>query len=616
LKHYLVTLLILFPICLFASDTYRDILKNKKGSIDVYYYNSDHFISDASGNLNGIEYDLFLAFQGYLKSEGLEVEINFIKADDFYSLYDGIKNGSKGDFGACSFSITPSRLTEVGFSPKYMPDIEVLICSQNVPIVTDTAAFLKQFSGLTALTVANTTFDEDIQKLAALIPNLKIEQCATAGEIRQRIATEENLFSYIELPNYLVSIAAGSLLKRQSLFKNERWGYGIIFPQQSDWSQAINGFFDSPLFKDKMNLILQKHLGKDIQDLLWEVGNSNQQENNQEIALLTKEREIQNLELIKNSLEAEKSKLAIESADRTRNLLIGVVGLAFLVILLGVFAFRAKRKATIQLEVRNKEIEDQKIIIEEKNKDITDSIVYAKNIQNALLPDVEILKEKFQDHFLYFKPRDIVSGDFYWFAEIEDTTIVVLADCTGHGVPGAMVSMMGCNYLNQIINDDAVTSPASALTALDDKVTKALQNTNTQSRDGMDIVMIAFNSKENKLTFSGGKNNIYRLRAGEFTKFKGDKFSIGSDGNTNKQFTDQVIEVVEGDLIYAFTDGFVDQFGGDKGKKLKVKSLLETLKANGAELLSEQHKALDTKLINWMGSYEQVDDISVLGIRI
>ncbi len=252
----------------------------------------------------------------------------------------------------------------------------------------------------------------------------------------------------------------------------------------------------------------------------------------------------------------------------------------------------------------------------EKNKEIMDSIHYAKMIQDAMLPAESIMENVFNDHFILFKPKDIVSGDFYWFEEVGDYCILVLADCTGHRVPGAFMSMMGSNFLTNIITDNAIRSTSKALSLLDAKVKKALMSENHHSRDGMDIAFMAYNKGDKILDFSGGNNSIFIFRDGVLIKYKGDRFSIGSDGIDNKKFTEETIQLQKEDIVYTFTDGYKDQFGGPKGKKFMQKQLLNIITENASSPLKKQKEVLQSRIEEWMVGYEQIDDISVMAFKV
>ena len=275
-------------------------------------------------------------------------------------------------------------------------------------------------------------------------------------------------------------------------------------------------------------------------------------------------------------------------------------------------------KQNTRLEQFNHELAEQKELIELKNKDITDSINYAKRIQQALLPHTKQIEENLKESFILFKPRDIVSGDFYWFTKTQTHIIIALADCTGHGVPGALMSMIGLNLLNQIVNDQKVNTPAKVLTLLDEKIYSSLnKNSQTEhSSDGMDISLCAINLSDNTMQFAGANRPILIHRDGKLIEHKPNKFPIGGLYTNDKQFTDVDIQLKENDIIYFFTDGFVDQFGGEKGKKLKYSAFKEILQEVANYKLEKQNQLINDKFEFWKGDLEQLDDVCVMGIKI
>ena len=265
-----------------------------------------------------------------------------------------------------------------------------------------------------------------------------------------------------------------------------------------------------------------------------------------------------------------------------------------------------------------KEIRDQNEIIEQKNKDITDSINYAKRIQNAIMPDPGLLNKHCSDAFILFKPKDIVSGDFYWYHRINDMLLVAAADCTGHGVPGALMSMIGINALNEIVEDEDVITTSQALSRLDTDVTETLKRSGDANviNDGMDIAFCAIDLKNNKLNYTGANRPMIFVRNGECTEYKPDKLSISGHRVDKKQFTVHAIELQRGDTFYIFTDGYADQFGGEKSKKFMYKNLLEQLKNIQHKNMQDQKIVLEAAFEKWRGDIEQVDDVLIIGVKI
>ena len=259
----------------------------------------------------------------------------------------------------------------------------------------------------------------------------------------------------------------------------------------------------------------------------------------------------------------------------------------------------------------------QKTVIEEKQAEIIDSINYAKRLQQAILLSEQDLNKHFAEAFVLYKPKDIVSGDFYWFSESEKNKILAVADCTGHGVPGGFMCMLGFESLQDVALRKEIETTSSALTSLDTKITETLNKSDRSYRDGMDIALCAFDKNRNMLMFSGANRPLIRISDGEIMEYKATKHSIGGNiDRTEKIYTTVEIEYRSGDIFYLFTDGFADQFGGPKGKKFKQKNLKELLLSISKLTLQEQSLIIQNKFSEWRGDLEQVDDVCVIGIKV
>ncbi|MFO7829128.1 MAG: tetratricopeptide repeat protein [Bacteroidales bacterium] len=268
---------------------------------------------------------------------------------------------------------------------------------------------------------------------------------------------------------------------------------------------------------------------------------------------------------------------------------------------------------------RQKEFSDKQTnFIRRQNKDITDSIEYAKNIQIALFPDKITLQKILREGFCLFKPKDIVSGDFYWVAEINGKSIIVAADCTGHGVPGAFMSIIGINFLNEIVFDEDVKTPAEILNRLRKKIIKTLVHSNRieEAKDGMDISIVTVDYENMKLEYAGAYNHLYFIRGHMLEIIKADRMPVGISAKAMKSFTNHVIDIQPGDLIYQFTDGYADQFGGPLRKKFRIGNLRELLLEIHDKSIEEQKQILFESFINWKCDQPQVDDVLVLGFKI
>lgn len=255
------------------------------------------------------------------------------------------------------------------------------------------------------------------------------------------------------------------------------------------------------------------------------------------------------------------------------------------------------------------------------NQDFVDSIMYAKQIQKALLPNDIVLEKYFPNSFLIYEPKNIVSGDFYWVSEENQKIIIAVADCTGHGVPGALMSVMGINFLNNIIHVKGKTKPAEILYDLNYFIRKSLKQDQITStnRDGMDIAICTFNYENKTLEFSGANRPLFFTKNQELHLIKGDKLSIGGlqeDIANDKYFTNVSIPFDEIETLYLFTDGYYDQFGEEKGKKFLCKQLRALLSRFSDINIKNQKEILMTTLRKWQGNLEQTDDICVVGINI
>lgn len=305
---------------------------------------------------------------------------------------------------------------------------------------------------------------------------------------------------------------------------------------------------------------------------------------------------------------------AAKSRQQEALVVAGIIAVMTAVLII-IVIFRSYRKERNSRQIINQ----QKTIVEEKNKEILDSINYAKKIQEAIIPSSMEMNNVFPRHFVLLLPRDIVSGDFYWIGAKFNYVFVAVADCTGHGVPGGFMSMLGTALLNEIINEKEIYEPADILDLLKFKIIMALRQSENvnEAKDGMDIALCRIDKTTNELTFAGANNSMHLLRSGKLIELKGDKQPIGiSHFNTTQQFIQQTLTLQKNDLIYLFTDGYPDQFGGELGKKFKYKKLEELLLSIHLKDMNEQLRLLEKAHKDWKGHLDQVDDICILGIKI
>jgi serine phosphatase RsbU (regulator of sigma subunit) len=323
------------------------------------------------------------------------------------------------------------------------------------------------------------------------------------------------------------------------------------------------------------------------------------------------DKQLQKQKLIKEAREA----IVAEKEKRQTIITISIVIVLLIVVYFAVILNKRLKTTRSQKQL----IEQQKFSLEQKNKEIIDSITYAKRIQDAMLTSESYIAEGIRklnaENFIVFKPKDIVSGDFYWFHIDNNVLYYMTADSTGHGVPGGFMSMLGINLLSEIVIERKIKDPGTILNQLRDEIIRSLKTDEGYSMDGMDAVLCKIDIEKQTLEYASANNSIYHVRNGELSEYKSQKMPVGYMENF-VPFKTVSLNLEKGDVIYTFTDGFADQFGGEKGKKFKYSQLKNKLISISKQPLNEQKKILDTTFENWKGELEQVDDVCVIGFKI
>ncbi|MBA3970946.1 MAG: tetratricopeptide repeat protein, partial [Bacteroidetes bacterium] len=427
------------------------------------------------------------------------------------------------------------------------------------------------------------------------------------GELSMLMGDDENALKYFLLSNKL-----SEEIHALSFQKGSLRALAELYFKRKDYKTAYDYFSKYSDLRDKL------YSDENSQRMMQMESKYQTEKKEQTIQLLTKEKQLHESEL-------GQKRFFVNA------LLIG----GLLLILLAFLIYnrsRLKQKANDELQKAFSEIEqknDKLIevfnIIEQnrdvlalKNKEITDSIKYAKRLQEAILPTDNFIHSLLPDSFVFYKPKDIVSGDFYWFEKYQDSVLFAAVDCTGHGVPGAFMSIVGYNLLNQAVNESGISQPDLILNAVNKNITKTLRQSEEDSvvKDGMDIGLCSINKERTKLEYAGAYNSLWMVRNKALIEYKADKHPIGLFVEENlRQFTNNKIDLIKGDVIYIYTDGFVDQFGGEKGKKFKYKQLQQLLLQISDKPMEEQKAILDSTIEKWKGNLEQVDDILIIGVR-
>ncbi len=314
----------------------------------------------------------------------------------------------------------------------------------------------------------------------------------------------------------------------------------------------------------------------------------------------------------KNEIEKEQT-IAQEKSRRQNVIILSVAIVLFLVLIFAVFIYKSLNIARKQKNI----IEHQKHMIEEKHKEITDSINYAERIQRSFLATKNLLDDNLKNYFVFFQPKDVVSGDFYWASKLNnDQFVLATADSTGHGVPGAIMSILNISSLEKAIESD--TEPDEILNKTRDIIIKRLKKDGSLEggKDGMDCSLICFDFKNNIFTYSAANNPVWIIRNSELIELAADKMPVGKHFHENTPFAKHSFILQKGDLIYTLTDGMPDQFGGLNGKKFKYKQLKELLLSVSSEPLDIQYQTIKKTFYNWKGNLEQIDDVTIIGIQI
>jgi serine phosphatase RsbU (regulator of sigma subunit) len=440
------------------------------------------------------------------------------------------------------------------------------------------------------------TFDNAVQQLKTLNNTYGI--AATYQVIGEAYKKQGNTNSALEffLKSYdiFAERKAYDDLKSVSLNISEAYKQKMNYEKSLEYYTKYNGFKDSVLSVEKNRQLLEV-----------------------ETKYETEKKEEQNILLKKQN------DLSAETIRQQKIISYFIIVSLIISLLFGVFMYRVYRqkkkahqvitKQKNEVEQKQKEIEHQKQVIEEKQKEIVDSINYAKRIQYALLAHEDLFTKNFSSHFVYFKPKDIVSGDFYWAAEHNNKFYLAICDSTGHGVPGAFMSLLNIGFLNEAIKEKEISQPNEIFNYVRKRLIESISS--GEHKDGMDGVLIQVDKVTNKVTYSAANNAPVIVRDGQVILHPKDSMPIGK-GEKEKDFTLFTLDLKQGDELFLYTDGYADQFGGPKGKKFKYKALNELLISISNDSLSGQSHILETQFETWKGGLEQVDDVLVIGIKL
>lgn len=608
-------ILITLTNVILSQNSYIELLEKGEGNVNIGYHNFSNEEEDK--NQEGFEREILNIFFDYVENKkGVEINEKYISVSSFNLLYNNVKS-NKLDFGYCFFSITPKRKKQVYFSPPYMPNIEVLVSNKKFPIVSDTNEFREKFNGATILYVPQTIYEKSAKKLKLKYPKIKLKPVESSTKLMREINRNKKYFGFAELQQYFLYQEECKNIVRQNIFLKKREGYGFILPLGSDWKPIIDLFFLEK--KEEIKTIIQNRFDSDMVKFIDNIQKTNTEDLN--LMILMKEKKLEEIKSLANKLlydnqKLENLKIAGERKELRRNLM-AIIALLIIAISVAFIAYRLKVKHNKEIIYKNNQLAIQKNIVEKKHKEIKDSINYAKRIQNALLQEEKHLTSLLPPCFIFFEPKDVVSGDFYWSKTFDKHYYISVTDCTGHGVPGGFMSVLGIAMLNEITRLKKRILPSDMLNILRDKIIQELAQTSSlySNKDGMNTVVLKINRETLEMNYAGAYQSILIIRDGKLIELKTDKEPIGFT-YIMTPFIDYEFQLMKNDLIYLYTDGYVDQFGGEKGKKFKTRAFKELLLSIHNKTLEEQKNIISDVFKKWKGNEEQIDDVTVLGMKI
>ncbi|MCI5055861.1 MAG: tetratricopeptide repeat protein [Flavobacteriales bacterium] len=586
----------------FAESRNRILINNMIAACDIQFKDFDNalqYLLESLELLESVEDSAISANTYFYLAMVYEYQNKAEKAIDYYEKTLAIKKGLKDQKGIANSLLNLGNCyKEVGNYDKALEsNIEAKNIYEELKLTNKVATAMTNMAGLYSDQGNETKAKQYLHQVLELVN--KDESKSLYSSILHSLAN-----SYYKTKNYKEALRhANSSLELAEVTKAPHLlipCYELladIHSAQGTYSEAYKFSNIRNSMKDSLDHATNQAIIEEMQ------AKFESEEKEKEIVLLSQENQIQGLTLSKTKL--------------TRNITI-LCAIAFIIISLVLFnRFKIKKKANLLLQEKNQIIQIQK-------ERITDSINYAKTIQESIFLPEEEIQKYFSDLFIYYKPKDIVSGDFYWFANIDGKCIVAAADCTGHGVPGAFMSMMGHSILNDIVNSQKITSPARILEKLHENVKENLkQNLGTdRAQDGMDVTICSIDYNNNKLTFAGANNNALLVRQNEMVTMKGcfkgigGSFAFKKEKNQERTFLNHEYDISEGDMIYMYSDGYLDQFGGEKRKKFSTRKFKEMIGSHQLLSMKDQKEKLIGIMNGWMSDYEQLDDQMVIGIKV
>jgi len=612
-KNVLSIIFILFSFPLLAQNSqktefsgfsWEETQKKKQGIITVLHYDRRPFVYlGEMGQLTGIEHDVISELARYIQSKyDIQIFPQWKKYDNYEAFHKAMQgNIHAGIIGLSSMRLDKENTKGVKLSPPFMKGMEILVSSKNIPTAQSQGQIKALLNGKIAVTLRDSPLEEAIKSIQKeYFPESPIKYVNTQEEISDLIGSNPDMFGYIPLPEYYTQLKQGKEITRQTYFEIPHQGYALTFPENTDWDAIVKEFMESEGFKGTMNFVIKRHLGTDATDMLWE----------------EKKVDISQEEFTEE-LDPASLKVALDESEAQRYIL-KIIALVCVVLMFGVvfFWFRNSRKSLKLISERTQEFlkaEEELKITSEKLEKATQFGVYT---QQAALRHQARFENLFEESFILFKPREELSGDFYWFEKVDNLHILVVLDSTGQMFSAGFIHVQVNYLLDRIIKDSHITEPAQILMELDKKLVEInYEGADFIHKDGLTVSVAIIDEVAKKVSFAGAKQPIYYVKDRKFNQFKGKKFAVGGAGFKAEEIEQESFEYSAGDMIYLCTDGFQDQLSSDQSRYM-VKRFREFLFEIHDKALASQAIALENEINRWKGSQKQTDDILIIGIKM
>lgn len=592
----------------YKGDTWQTVQEKKTGKVYILHYDRKPFVYvNEKGKVTGIEYDIITEFLAYLQNErNIKLKVEWVKFDDYHTLFKELIACEQGVWGLPSVPLNEVNIKEVQTSPVFMPDIEVLISSQNMPVVRDKVSLRSSLRHHIPVTVPSSTIELSMNRIKqAYFPDNKYEMVGSEWDVVEKVSQNMDRFGYVSLIDYYLAVKQGKDLNRQKYFEVKRSNFAFVFPYTSDWTDAFDDFFHEDRYKQLVNFIIKRHLGTDVSDVLLEVpGESNQKIMDAE-------------EMAERSfLKMQKTQADFNTFKWWRALPVVILLIVLLVIVI-IQQYKNRKKHLLDIEEKDAQAEKLNLELNHATEQAQDGITFAKHIQQVLIPSAEQVKEIFPESFVYYRPREIVSGDFYWVGQSGDEKIIGLFDSTGRGVRASFVTQLTINILKNIVAEK-ITNPADILRETDKRLSEMIMDAGFEfiEREGIEAAICTVNTKDKIVTFAGAHQTIYFFNGDSLQQVKGSRYDIGNVVFKRKEFHASSFSYKKGDVFYLSSDGFYDQIGSEERMKFMVKNFQDLLTDIHVLPIQEQYKALDSIFKSWKGDGKQTDDISVFGVKL